>query len=81
VPGDRVTFKKIFPHLRIIIINRKKLLNRLPNQTGHDFAQSKGGKIVGKENKTLTTAFGIPVADDQNSVTAGESGPVLLQDA
>jgi catalase len=43
--------------------------------------QSKGGKIVSKENKILTTAFGIPVADDQNSVTAGERGPVLLQDA
>jgi catalase len=33
-----------------------------------------------KENKTLTTAFGIPVADDQNSFTAGERGPVLMQD-
>jgi catalase len=30
--------------------------------------------------KTLTTAFGIPVADDQNSLTAGERGPVLMQD-
>ena len=28
----------------------------------------------------LTTAFGIPVADDQNSLTAGERGPVLMQD-
>jgi catalase len=28
----------------------------------------------------LTTAFGIPVADDQNSLTAGEQGPVLMQD-
>ncbi len=32
------------------------------------------------ENK-LTTAFGIPVGDDQNSLTAGARGPVLLQDA
>lgn len=30
--------------------------------------------------KTLTTAFGIPVADDQNSLTAGPRGPVLMQD-
>ena len=30
--------------------------------------------------KTLTTAFGIPVGDDQNSQTAGERGPVLMQD-
>ena len=31
-------------------------------------------------DKKLTTAFGIPVADDQNSLTAGERGPVLMQD-
>ncbi len=30
--------------------------------------------------KTLTTAFGAPVGDDQNSLTAGERGPVLMQD-
>ncbi len=30
--------------------------------------------------KVLTTAFGIPVPDDQNSLTAGERGPVLMQD-
>ena len=34
-----------------------------------------------KKSKKLTTAFGIPVADDQNSLTAGERGPVLMQDA
>jgi catalase len=33
-----------------------------------------------KNPKTLTTAFGIPVADDQNSLTAGKRGPVLMQD-
>ncbi len=32
------------------------------------------------EKKKLTTAFGIPVGDDQNSLTAGERGPVLMQD-
>jgi catalase len=30
--------------------------------------------------KTLTTASGAPVQDNQNSVTAGPRGPVLLQD-
>ena len=30
--------------------------------------------------KTLTTTAGAPVADNQNSVTAGPRGPVLLQD-
>ena len=32
------------------------------------------------ESKKYTTAFGIPVAEDQNSLTAGERGPVLMQD-
>ena len=29
---------------------------------------------------TLTTAAGAPVADNQNSLTAGARGPVLMQD-
>ncbi|HXM29941.1 MAG TPA: catalase, partial [Chthoniobacterales bacterium] len=29
---------------------------------------------------TLTTASGAPVEDNQNSITAGARGPVLLQD-
>lgn len=32
------------------------------------------------KKRILTTAFGIPVDDDQNSKTAGERGPVLMQD-
>jgi catalase len=35
---------------------------------------------MAKGKKTLTTAFGIPVSDDQNSMTAGKRGPVLMQD-
>ncbi|MCP3966743.1 MAG: catalase [Lentisphaerae bacterium] len=35
---------------------------------------------MNQEKKTLTTAFGTPVADDQNSITAGPDGPVLMQD-
>ncbi|MBI5250289.1 MAG: catalase [Desulfomonile tiedjei] len=34
-----------------------------------------------KTDRRLTTSFGIPVADDLNSMTAGERGPVLMQDA
>ena len=30
------------------------------------------------ERKTLTTAAGNPVGDNQNSVTAGPRGPVLM---
>jgi len=33
-----------------------------------------------KSSDTLTTSAGIPVADDQNSITAGSRGPVLIQD-
>ena len=32
------------------------------------------------ERKTLTTADGMPVGDNQNSLTVGPRGPVLLQD-
>lgn len=33
-----------------------------------------------KKNKTLTNNFGMPVGNDQNSLTAGNPGPVLMQD-
>lgn len=32
------------------------------------------------ENNDLTTSFGIPISDNQNSLTAGSTGPILLQD-
>jgi catalase len=32
------------------------------------------------EKKTLTTQFGIPVGDNQNSKTVGPRGPVLMED-
>jgi len=41
---------------------------------------AKNKEIKNRETKTLTTAFGIPVGDDQNSQTAGERGPILMQD-
>lgn len=33
-----------------------------------------------KDKNKYTTAFGIPVGEDQNSLTAGERGPILMQD-
>ena len=33
-----------------------------------------------KDKKKYTTSFGSPVDDDQNSITAGPTGPVLIQD-
>jgi len=35
---------------------------------------------MSSKNKILTTAAGCPVADNQNSITAGAHGPVLMQD-
>jgi len=35
---------------------------------------------MAKDKKTLTTSFGAPVDDDQNTLTAGSPGPALLQD-
>jgi catalase len=52
--------------------NPKLLSKQTPSIT-------KGG-IKMSESRKLTTAFGIPVGDDQNSLTAGERGPVLMQD-
>ena len=33
-----------------------------------------------KDKKKLTTAAGAPVVDNQNVLTAGKRGPILLQD-
>ena len=35
---------------------------------------------MAEDKKTLTTSFGTPVDDDQNTMTAGSPGPALLQD-
>jgi catalase len=46
--------------------------------------QGNGGEthqIAGGEVDTLTTAQGIPVADDQNQLKQGPRGPTLLEDA
>src|SRR5580693_1720801 len=37
-------------------------------------------QTMSAENSTLTTTGGNPVADNQNSITAGPRGPVLMQD-
>ncbi len=39
-----------------------------------------GSLLFGQQQKTLTTNAGAPVGDNQDSLTAGENGPVLLQD-
>ncbi|HEY5349513.1 MAG TPA: catalase, partial [Candidatus Lustribacter sp.] len=37
-------------------------------------------KAPGPTATTLTTSVGVPIADDQNSLRAGERGPTLLED-
>jgi catalase len=34
----------------------------------------------GASKETLTTNFGVPVGDNQNSLTAGNPGPTLIAD-
>jgi catalase len=36
--------------------------------------------MMEEKKKTFTTNFGVPVPDDQNSLTAGNPGPILMQD-
>jgi catalase len=43
-------------------------------------ANAKKQKTRSAATTRYTTTFGIPIADDQNSLTAGERGPVLIQD-
>src|SRR5258708_8059740 len=46
------------------------------------FALAMGATLnVGAEDSHLTTDAGAPVGDNQNSQTAGPSGPVVLQDS
>ena len=35
---------------------------------------------MARDKKTLTTSFGMPVDSDQDTMTVGPRGPVLLQD-
>ncbi|KAA3452332.1 catalase HPII [Mesorhizobium sp. SARCC-RB16n] len=49
-----------------------------------DSARGNGGElhqIAGGETPTLTTALGIPVSDDQNTLRVGERGPSLIEDS
>lgn len=41
---------------------------------------SEENKKTEEKSTTLTTSAGVPVADNQNSITAGERGPLLMQD-
>jgi catalase len=36
--------------------------------------------MAAEQKSVLTTSWGAPVDDNQNSLTAGPAGPILLQD-
>src|SRR4051794_5544106 len=47
----------------------------------YNHCQKQGVAMAFEENtKPLTTAAGAPVVDNQNSMSAGKRGPLLLQD-
>lgn len=53
---------------------------RLNPKEGNKTSNLKKEKTKKTEEKTLTTASGVPVSDNQNSLTAGPRGPLLVQD-
>jgi catalase len=56
--------------------------DRAPSENGaHENGAPRHGAQRKKSEQTpLTTADGAPIADNQNALTAGERGPVLMQD-
>lgn len=59
--------------------------DRAPARIGaEDIVRGQGGEthqVAGEGRPPLTTAQGVVVVDDQNTLKAGELGPVLLEDA
>ena len=52
----------------------------MPPDWNENETSYKGGCTMTTQRRTLTTESGAPVADNQNSQTAGPAGPVLLAD-
>ncbi len=50
------------------------------NDAGPETAIGNGGETQQFGGEQLTTNFGVPVSDNQNSLKAGERGPTLLED-
>ena len=53
----------------LLIVRRHKIKSKFKEE-----------KKMPKDKERLTTGFGMPVDNDLNSMTAGEKGPVLVQD-
>jgi len=52
----------------------------LPTTFMEAMAMTKTPHSPSKTGATMTTTAGAPIPDNQNSVSAGERGPLLLQD-
>jgi hypothetical protein len=50
------------------------------NSPGDDLVGQMRDSSMAEKLETLTTTGGNPVADNQNSITAGPRGPLLMQD-
>lgn len=62
-------------------MNRKGKTNRAPSARGRRTPDSETRNPNPPKPDRLTTNFGAPVAENQNSRTAGPRGPLLLEDA
>jgi catalase len=60
--------------------SRGKLIFPTPFRAVKPEGKKEMRKDMVEDKKNYTTTFGIPVGEDQNSLTAGERGPVLIQD-
>jgi catalase len=64
-------------------VTGKRIHSKQGVQKMTDMNLDKGGaprQQTDKRDETMTTAQGGPISDDQNSLTAGPRGPVLLED-
>src|SRR5438477_10773901 len=67
----------------IDFINRKHRINRLALGVpagSMPLTATRHERIDPMSTSKLTSASGIPIADNQNSLSAGRRGPLLLQD-
>jgi hypothetical protein len=60
----------------MIVAVRSKIFRRYRMDEKKNLDQ----KTTEQQDKRLTTAFGAPVADNQNTMTVGPRGPVVMQD-
>ncbi len=63
--------------------NSKRTKRRTSSRSPYQVSDAGGGEthqVAGDDVAAMTTAQGVVIADDQNSLTAGDRGPTLLED-